>query len=369
MTTETTSWAILIAALQVSGRRARLQQQEVRMTRRNVLGPALAVGLLLATGTALAQTDPATPAFQVATVKPSPPLDMGKMMQAVQAGRMPRFGPRVDGALATYTYMSLTELIVYAYQVKQYQITGPAWLATERFDISAKIPDGASKDDAPKMLQALLEDRFKLKAHRDTQERPVLALMAGKDGPKLKESPPDSAPIDPDAPLKPGEMQIDSPNGPVRTTRNADGSMTMNMGKSGTVTTRFNMQAQSMTMESSKVTMAGFADMLTMMLRMGGGGDRQVVDMTGLKGNYQVTLEFSLADAMAAARAQGMGPPTGSAGGERWGDSPGAAASEPSSGGSTVFASVKKLGLKLEPSKANVEQLVIDHIEKTPTED
>jgi uncharacterized protein (TIGR03435 family) len=139
------------------------------------------------------------------------------------------------------------------------------------------------------------------------------------------------------------------------------------MGAKGTITQRMDMQAQRMTLESSMVTMAGFADMLTNILQMGGGGGRQVVDMTDLKGNYQVALEISLADALAAARAQGMNLPTAPAGGGGADTSPASAASDPG-GGSTVFASVKKLGLKLEPRKAKVEQLVIDHVEKTPTE-
>ena len=150
-------------------------------------------------------------------------------------------------------------------------------------------------------------------------------------------------------------------------TRNADGSTTINMGAKGTITQRMDMQAQTMTLESSRVTMAGFADMLTNILQMGGGGGRQVVDMTDLKGNYQVAVEISLADAMAVARAQGMNLPTAPAGGGAADASPASAASDPG-GGSTVFASVKKLGLKLEPRKAKVEQLVIDHVEKTPTE-
>ncbi len=86
------------------------------------------------------------------------------------------------------------------------------------------------------------------------------------------------------------------------------------------MTQRMDMQAQIITLESSKVTMAGFADMLTNMLQMGGGGGRQVVDMTDLKGNYQVAVEISLADAMAAARAQGINvpmPPAGGGGGGR----------------------------------------------------
>jgi len=292
---------------------------------------------------------------------------MAKLAAEVRAGKMPKFGPNVNASRAEYIYMSLKDLIAIAYKVKPYQITGPAWLPTERFDIEAKMPDGASKDDAPGMLVSLLEERFKLVAHRDNQEHPVLALMVGKDGPKLKESPATTEPIDENAPLKPGEMKIEGPDGQIRVTRNADGSSTMNMGKKGTITQRMDMQSQTITLESSNVTMAGFADMLTNMLQMGGGGGRQVVDMTGLKGSYQVAVEISLADAMAAARAQGIGPPMAPPGGGAAGASPASAASDPG-GGSTVFASVKKLGLKLEPTKAKVEQLIIDHVEKTPTE-
>ena len=338
------------------------------MKRRSGFAAIFAAGLLFAIGAAFAQAAPSNLTFEVATVKASPPLDMAKLQAEVQAGRMPRFGAHINESRAEYTYMALKALIANAYNLKPYQITGPAWLATEHFDIEAKIPDGASKDDAPKMLQALLAERFKLAARRDTQERPVLALVVGKDGPKLKEASATPEPIDENAPLKPGERQVDTPDGPVRTIRNSDGTTTINMGKKGTMTVRPDMQAQTITMESSSVTMAGFADQLTTLLQMGGGEGRQVVDMTGLKGNYQVAVEISLADIMAMARAQGMNlpmrPPASGAGGP----SPGLEASDPG-GGSTVFASVKRLGLKLEPSKAMVEQLVIDHVEKVPTED
>ena len=336
------------------------------MKTRRFFGFIVAFGLLLAAGAAFGQTAASNPTFEVATVKPSPPLDMAKLAEQVRAGKMPKMGPHVEGSQAEYTYMSLKDLASIAYKVKPYQITGPPWLATERFDIVAKMPEGASKDDAPRMLQALLEERFKLAAHRDTQEHPVLALVVGKDGPKLKESPATAAPIDENAPLKPGETQLKTPNGPMRITRNADGSTTTNMGALGTMTMRMDMQAQMMTLESSTVSMTGFADMLTNMLQMGGGGGRQVVDMTGLKGNYQVAVDISFADAMAAARAQGMNVPP-PAGGGAVGPSPASEASDPG-GGSTVFSSVKKLGLRLEPRKAAVEQLVIDHVEKTPTE-
>jgi len=104
--------------------------------------------------------------------------------------------------------------------------------------------------------------------------------------------------------------------------------------------------------------------MLTNVMQMGGTGGRQVVDMTELKGNYEVALDISLADLMAAARAQGVNVP-GPAGGAD--PSAGSLPADPG-GGTTVFDSVQKLGLKLEPRKANVEQLVVDSAEKAPTE-
>ena len=340
---------------------------------RNRFGLTFIASLLIAAGAAFGQTllgAPTAPvhlAFDVATVKLSAPLDMAKMAAQIQAGQMPRFGVHVDASRAEYNYMSLKDLIANAYKVKVYQITGPDWLATQRFDIVAKMPDGASKDDAPAMLQALLQERFKLVVHRDTQEHPVLALIVGKGGPKLKESPAATGPIDENAPLKPGEMKMDTADGPARVSRNADGSSTINMGAKGTITQRMDMQAQTLRLESSMVTMAGFADMLTNVMQMGGGGGRQVVDMTELKGNYQVAVEISLADIMAMARAQGMNVPTSPAGGGAAGGAPVPEASDPG-GGSTVYSSVQALGLKLESRKAKVEQLVVDSVEKTPTE-
>ena len=127
--------------------------------------PTFAVGLLLAAAVNFGQTAPSNLAFEVATVKPSPTPDMAKVWAEVRAGKMPRFGAHVDAARAEYIFMSLKDLIAAAYKVKLYQITGPAWLPTERFDIVAKMPEGASKDDAPKMLLSLLEERFKLVAH------------------------------------------------------------------------------------------------------------------------------------------------------------------------------------------------------------
>ena len=307
--------------------------------------------------------------FEVATVKPAAPLNMQQMAADVQAGRMPKFGPQINAGRAEYTYMTVKDLIAVAYNVKAYQVTGPDWIGSTRFDIVAKLPEGASKDDAPAMLQTLLQERFKLAAHQESAEHKVLALVLAKDGPKLEQGTAPTA-VDIDAPLKPNEVKIASPDGPIRVTRNPDGSATMNMGAKGIINQRLDIQNGTMHLDSSMVTMEGFADMLTNIFQMGGGGSQRVVDQTGLKGNYKIALDLSLAEIMAIARSQGllegMNVP-GSGGAAPSNASAVPTASDPS-GSLSIYQSVEKLGLKLDDRKATVSQLVIDHIEKTPTE-
>ena len=304
--------------------------------------------------------------FEVATVKPTSVDMMQLAAQARASGEMPRVGPRIDGARAEYVFMTLQSLIVMAYGVKPYQVTGPDWIKSQRYDISAKLPDGASKDDVPKMLQSLLEERFKLVVHRETKEHPVLALVVGKGGLKLKESSEAPKPIDPNAPLAPGERQVDTPDGPVRmTVDRTTGGTTVNMGDKGTMNYHVDAATRSLKVEGSQVTMSGFADMLTT-LSMAGGG-LQIKDMTGLTGHYQLSTAFSLEDLINLARSQGFAvpnqPPPAAAGSA---STPGDLASTPA-GSSTVFDAVQSMGLKLESRKAMVEQLVIDQAEKTPT--
>lgn len=324
--------------------------------------------LVLAATSAFGQSKPAL-SFEVATIKPAAPLNMQQMAADIQAGRMPKLGPQVNAGRAEYTYMTVKDLIAVAYNVKAYQITGPDWLGSTRFDIVAKFPEGASKDDAPAMLQSLLQERFKLTAHQDSSEHKVLALVLAKDGPKLEQGTAPEA-IDMDAPLKPNEVKIASADGPIRVTRNPDGSATMNMGAKGIINQRLDIQNGTMHLDSSMVTMEGFADMLTNIFQMGGGGSQRVVDQTGLKGNYKIALDLSLAEIMAIARSQGflegMNLP-GSGGAAPSNASAVPTASDPS-GSLSVYQSVEKLGLKLDDRKATVSQLVIDHIEKTPTE-
>jgi uncharacterized protein (TIGR03435 family) len=294
---------------------------------------------------------------------------MASMASSIEAGQMPKLGPHIDGRRAEYIYMPINQLIAIAYKVKAYQISGPAWISTERFDIVAKLPDGASKERVPQMLQSLLEDRFRLLlGRRNNIAYPVLALVVGKGGPKLKASPAAPAPIDESAPLKPGETEMEGPDGPVRMSVDpATGGAAVDMGTKGKMTYRMDPTTQAMHMEFSMVTMSGLADMLTRLftLMAGDGTGRQIVDMTDIKGNYQAAMDFSLADLMSMARSAGMDGPAGAPDGGNPGRRPAAVTSGP--GGTSVVKAVQALGLDLESRKAMVDRLIVLRVEKTPT--
>ncbi|HEY3645336.1 MAG TPA: TIGR03435 family protein [Gammaproteobacteria bacterium] len=300
----------------------------------------------------------AKPEFDVASVRLSDTLDPAKMMAAMQSGRMPRMGPHVDGLRAEYLQMTMVQLVANAYEVKPYQVSGPDWIKDvmgQRFDIIATMPEGSSKDDAPKMLRALLEERFKLEATKGMVEGPVYALVVGKGGPKLKESAERPTAINPEAPLKPGEIKMDGPNGLMIVTMNKDGSGSADMGERGKFKQKIDVQARTIHVEGGPATMQGMADMISQLtmspaLQSSGVPARQVVDQTGLKGYYEVVFELPLLRLGA--------PATGAASTE---------ASDPT-GGMSLTDSVEKMGLKLEPRKAPVLQVVVTHVEKTPTE-
>ena len=137
------------------------------------------VSALLVSLPALSQTAPPRPEFEVASIRPSgpqPPSTLG-------------IGLHIDGAQVTFNYLALRDYIAMAYDLKNYQISGPDWLATTRFDIAGKVPAGTGRDQVRPMLRSLLEDRFQMKTHRDTKEFAVYALVVAKGGPKMKESP------------------------------------------------------------------------------------------------------------------------------------------------------------------------------------
>jgi len=296
--------------------------------------------------------DAHAPAFDVASVKPAANPGMAPMICLVPCSPGERL--TVEGARVDVRYMSLSRLILTAYRLKPYQLSGPDWMKTQRFDILAKIPEGGSKDMVPEMLQLLLAERFKLAIHRENKEQPVYALTVGKNGQKLQAPAADAdAPL-PNAPggrglyTPGGEASVDA-NGNVAVTGGALGPMRGGRGSDG-----------GMKMDMLKITMSGLADLLTPH------EDRPVVDTTNLTGAYRFTFEILQPTPSGDGGRKG-GPPADGAGGRDGGGGPGADAPRDIFG-DALFQALEKAGLKLEKSKAPIATIIVDHLEKTPTE-
>jgi uncharacterized protein (TIGR03435 family) len=329
---------------------------------------AVAATAVFAQSPSAVSTPAAGPAleFEVASVKPAPPIEPQKIM----SGQM-HIGMSIDAARVDIGNLSLADLIRIAYRMKSYQVSGPDWMASQRFDIMAKMPEGASKDKVPDMLQALLADRFKLTAHRETKDFPAYALVVGKNGAKLKEAEATVPPPAADGAAPPGKrsLVLGSGDTQVRVEANPDGKgatvaspqfgqMKVSMGEGGM-----------MRMEFARMSMPALADTLSRFT------DKPVLDMTELSGSYQIALDLSMDDMRNVARAAGMGLAMAAGGGmmarPRGGEGDGGrgpadAASTP--GGSSIFNAIQALGLKMDARKLPIETLVIDHLEKTPTE-
>jgi uncharacterized protein (TIGR03435 family) len=262
--------------------------------------------------------------FEVAAIKPAAP-------QAVHVGTT------IDGTRLDMGFFSLTALIVTAYKVEADEITGPDWMATTRFDILARLPEGATKEQVPVMLQALLAKRFKLAIRRESREHQVYALVPGKDGPKLKETPADFV-------VGSGPFEGGRGNRTIR-------AVIQPLPPGGWQTISF-VDGRTL-YESRKLSMAEFARFLRRYT------DTPVVDLTGLSGFYELALEVPPTVANRPRRPGALAATDGS-------PRPAEEASDPS--GVSIFTSVQKLGLRLEKRKMALDQLVVEHIEKTPTE-
>ena len=107
------------------------------------------IGLALTAMGAFAQTKPT---FDVATIKPAQPMDQAKIVAALQSGSKLPIGATIESGRAEYLYLDLKSLLTYAYGLRPYQIIGPDWMSTTRFDIVAKMPPGATKDEALKAM-------------------------------------------------------------------------------------------------------------------------------------------------------------------------------------------------------------------------
>src|ERR1041385_8598272 len=120
-----------------------------------------------------------TPTFDVASVRP-------RAASLEPHGGPENIEPAPTGIILRNVRMKTC--IQWAFNVKPYQINGPGWIDSERFDITAKTGAPVPESDLRRMLQALLAERFKLALHRQNKDMPVLVLLVGKNGHKLKES-------------------------------------------------------------------------------------------------------------------------------------------------------------------------------------
>lgn len=260
-----------------------------------------------------AAQSPAKPAFEAASIKPS--------------GTPPGHHYAIDNSRVDMQGMPLKSLILIAYEIDPDQLSAPDWTSTALFDLSAKFPDGEGKQQLPAMLRALIEDRFKLTLHHVALQKSGYALVVANGGPKLKEAAPDNSP---DESFMNGRILQERILAPE-----SDGYWTVSSLGSGVRT--FN---------ASRITMVEFARYL---IRY---AERPVVDMTELKGPFHVTMDLPMPPITAAMQSllDSRGVTI-----DRTEDVP-------------VFVSIQKLGLLLEKRTLTMDQLIVDHIEKTPTE-
>jgi uncharacterized protein (TIGR03435 family) len=244
--------------------------------------------LLLAAG--LSAASPA--AFEVASVK-----RVTATAQGVRTSML------ANPARLDYVYVTLKDVIRQAYGVKNFQISGPDWIAVERYDIAAKPPQDTATDQIPAMLQSLLAERFKLTLHRDSKELPVYALATGRNGRRFHEAAP-----------------------------------------GGTAGIKLGVAEGNLVLDARATTVPAFIDFISRFV------DRPIVDDTGMPGQFDFTLKW-IPDRPVSMNGN-------VAGGDSAQDAPGS---------SIFAAVQEQLGLSLEARRGSVEILVIDHAEREPT--
>jgi uncharacterized protein (TIGR03435 family) len=258
---------------------------------------------------ALAQTADGPPMFEAASIKPSGKGQLIDVLGVVIPQPM-RGGPGTsDPGQISFANASLKTLIAAAYNVNRYQVEGPKWLDLAGFNIVAKVAPGATKEQVRLMLSNLLAERFQLALHIEKKELPIYALVVAKGGLKMSVS---------------------------RSDPDEGGSWGARDGHARWV--------------GPHTTLNAMAEFLSPRL------DRPVIDKTGLTGRYDVALtwEAENLDTRLRNARDGAMPADG-----------GLSASEPVP---TIFGAVQRLGLKLERRTAATDLLVIDHVEKMPSE-
>ena len=284
--------------------------------------------------------------FEVASVRPATPLPQPALGRSEFLFRvMRRGGPGTsDPGQITWSNSNLKGLLALAYDVKAYQISGPAWFDTERYDIVAKVPAGATMEEVNMMLRNLLADRFGVVVHHDSKEFQVEELTVAKGGPKFKETTLDpnfAGALDPNGRLPAGPPKLDKNGFPDLPGPSAIITPT------GPTSAHWAAKAQ---------PMSGVAAFLGNQL------NQTVIDNTGLTGRYDIQLEFT--PELRDLNGTPLPPPPRAVG-------PGLAASadNTSEPGTNLAAAIhQQLGLRLVSGKAKLDVIVVDKAEKVPTE-
>lgn len=345
----------------------------------------------------------AAPAFEVAAIRPA-------AMPTPDTFRSGQFRPglRLDAGSFVWQFASLADLLPYAFDVKSFQVSGPSWMAESRWNIQAKLPAGAPESQAPAMVQALLADRFKLTFHHEKRDQPVYELTVAKEGPKMQVEEKVAPPRSSNNAAKGFGPFGGGPFGPGPNGRGPDGRGPDGAGRGGPqdqpdgrggrggfavagangVTANITPDDScGMHLELDKITMQDLADTLSPFL------DRPVLDETGLKSSFKISMnlpmEVMIGMIQNRARSSGFqfGGPGGFGGrggggggfdgrgpGDGRGLPPGcpdpaalfAGAADASN--APIFQAVQKLGLKLTAKKAPFDTIVVDHLEKEPTD-
>jgi uncharacterized protein (TIGR03435 family) len=285
-----------------------------------------------------AQTPPQL-RFEVASVRPAsstPPYT-----PIAGAGDI-KGGPGTnDPTRMTFTWAEARVLLMNAFALPLDQISGSDWVMGQeaRFNISAIVPAGATKEQANEMLLNLLKERFHLTYHGEKKDFDSYALVVAKGGPKLKAAAPAggtgpaSEPPPPDGIARPASLDRDGfPQLP------AGRPGFQGRGQNGVTRWTFRME-----------TPSRLASLLQFQLR-----PSRIVDKTGLTGTYDFNLEFSTAGLTGPGR--GLAARTAEE------------ADEPDRAPNVFVALEKQLGLKLEKSRLQLDVIVIDHMDKQPTE-